>query len=142
MDEYNSAYTGQQIDEAVGKVLDWGDTPLQICLLWENESLTSEFAAQNLALGLSSYSMYIFIAKESTSSYPCVSVVQKTGRGCKVVAVTSDGKRCYRNVSYSYGTLQIKDAYSYAALSSTGTVDNTLLIPTHIYGIKGVQNLT
>lgn len=107
----------------------------RINLLWTNASPTSAFAEQTLDLGLSNYSMYIVIARQSTSVNNSISSIQKTGRSMKLIDFdysTEIGAH-QRTVDYSSGSLKFNDAWN------NTNKDNTVLIPLFIYGIKGVQ---
>ncbi len=109
---------------------------VRIDLLWTNASPTSNFSAQTLNLGLSSYDAYIVVARHSTGQANAVSVTQKTVSSIRLVDYEHTGtvNLFSRVADYTSGSLKFYDGWK------NDIKDNSILIPVYIYGIKGVQS--
>jgi len=106
--------------------------------LWENPSPTSAFAAQNITLASGDYDFLAII-----TNY-CMYWFEK-GQNCRMsVSQTSSSSSVtvvFRNVTYdSDVSLSIAAGYVQSSGSSR-SVDNSILVPTAIYGIKKTISL-
>lgn len=102
-------------------------------ILWENESPTSAFATQTIALNNSNYDLVVWIVKRQKDQDLCVpSVISKKGLGGFVMGTASDGTTRRRGILYNSDiSFSIGDS-----TSGSGVVDNDSLIPIYAIGIK------
>ena len=107
--------------------------------LWENLDPTSNFAAQNVTLSSGDYDLLLLVCRLSTTYNGTTSNISPKGMGGKwdLASRASNGTVTWiRFTAYvDDTTIAIHDAYS-AVSSQTPVVDNSLLIPYVIYGIK------
>ena len=106
----------------------------QMKLLWENASLTSSFAAQTISLDLSGYDcVYIDF---SNGMYYCANCLLPINSGEKYIMAHETSRKLLRSVNV--GTTGV--VFGNARVMSSGWADdNTVQLPWHIYGIKGVS---
>lgn len=110
-----------------------------LVLLWENASPTSEFPEQGITIpGIHEYPMILVYAKEGTETYTSTSVIARPN-------VKS---RLYLNANYRQTRLFIyrsdSDVITFeggleAGLNQGLVSHDGRMIPTYIYGIKGVK---
>ena len=109
----------------------------KIKLLWENASKTSAFPAQTLNLNLQNYDAYIIIARHATGVAGSVSGINKTGYSIRLTSIGSGSAESDENIrtaTYSSGSISFGDA------KHNGAVNNGVIIPIFIYGVRGVEN--
>ena len=108
---------------------------LRMDLLWKNASPTSSFAAQTVSLDLSEYDMCIVCFKDSTN----VTLLVPKGMGGKAYLPAQDTSYQWaRDVSISNTDVTFGDGKRFNSIQEQWTY-NSNMIPTQIYGIKGVQ---
>lgn len=108
-------------------------------LLWENANPTSEFPAQNITIpGIHEYPMILVFAKEGTETYTSTSVI----------AMPNVKSRLYLNANYRQTRLFLyrsdSDVIAFEGGLEAGHTQglssyDARMIPTYIYGIKGVS---
>lgn len=107
-------------------------------LLWTNPSPTSSFVGQALSLDLSGYDALEILFNFSTStSYGVENIVKiNTGEKAYVNGIFS-AKLCRRTVNTDSSGVTISDGHHFNSYGSTATtLNNDVLIPIRIYGIK------
>lgn len=134
-------------DKALQQLLNISGKKVDMKLLWENASPTSTlstFAKQKITLDLTEYSAFVIIIRHSTGSpgqssqlimdkdaSHYVSLVNAAGAGGYI-------QNRYRVFTCSNDEVIAGDAWF--GRSDTGEkIDNSVAIPTSIYGIKGVK---
>lgn len=131
-------------DKALQQLLNISGKKVDMKLLWENASPTSTFAKQKITLDLTEYSAFVIIIRYSTGSLGqssqlimdkdvshYVSLVNAAGAGGYI-------QNRYRVFTCSNDGVIAGDAWF--GRSDTGEkTDNSVAIPTSIYGIKGVK---
>lgn len=132
MANYNSAYTGAQIDAAIAAVA----TKLSWTKLWENASPSSSFAAQTLSLDLSGYDAVAYFVRNATNgSVYWASGVVPIGYKTTIQYTTASGGWYV----YSRTATANSSGIVFEAGKLSGDTDTTSTIPICIFGIKGVQ---
>lgn len=110
---------------------------IQMELLWENASSTSEFAAQTVALDLSAYQFVgIFFRWTVTSEFADQPLaIQAKGTGMRYIGGVGAGSNVSRRID------DINDVGIVFGPSFSGTTSEiaSTMIPISIYGIKGVS---
>lgn len=108
-------------------------------LLWENASPTSVFSAQTITLDLSAYTHVLVSALVSKDqSYNShVSTIAKIGDKHRVEGIAGHiNLRCF--IASANGVV-FEDAQWVETYGGSGIATNNSMIPTRIYGIKGVR---
>ena len=111
-------------------------------LLWANASPTSQFAGQDVPLGLSSYdAVYINYVYTSGDIYAFAIIPVGMNSHVRYTAVTSNNIQfTNRDTSVSTTKVVFSDATTTTQGSSSSQTANARLLPYHIYGIKGFNN--
>ena len=114
----------------------WADGDVSVELmtkLWENESPTASFAAQDVNVE-SGYN-YLIYARASASNTSVVSNLSD-GDGYLTLAQAGNGSTSYdRKYTYANGKISFADAHL-AVGTTVYSTNNSVLIPIAIYGIK------
>lgn len=109
-------------------------------LLWENASPSSEFSAQTVAVNNAGYDLILILAKENNNREHKVSVLVENYDSFRIMS--HDGYNEYRRGVIGTGSISFEAAY-YVPTYGEGTANHktsaSYLIPTAIYGIKGVK---
>lgn len=107
--------------------------------LWENPNPSASFGEQQITLASDDYDLLLLICELSTTYAGTDSYISPKGMGGKwdLASRASNGVQNWtRFIAYvNDTTLNINDAYSTIS-GGTPTVNNDLLIPYQIYGIK------
>lgn len=110
-------------------------------LLWTNASPTSTFAAQTISKDLSGYNriLVFFYREDGVTRHITADVrIGKSSIANLVATINSAYPMAYnRVVAASTTGITFEDALGQRTNSNSRSTDNTYLIPTHIYGIKG-----
>lgn len=129
---------GLEVDESGVLSNGW-----EMDLLWTNASPTSAFAAQTINLDLSEYDLIeIHFNMDASASTTIGEVTDKRiPVGKKAFCFGINGTAiCSRNVTVSANSIVIEEGKAYGTYANaTAYTTNTHLIPTIIYGIKGVS---
>ena len=117
---------------------------MQMELLWENASPTSEFAEQTINLDLSEYDMvYIRLIYETTYSRTYGAFIF-VGDSHTIESMNHPGStaenRVWKGRLVEVNKTGIYFTYGVSRTETTITQSNIVAIPTAIYGIKGVQS--
>ena len=111
---------------------------LTVDLLWTNANPSSSFTPQIITLDVSSYS-FIYIEYLNTSTSPLngpsqllINIVDKY----QPIMFAWQGQLCFRNARTTATGVQFLEADKVTTYGSAATADNTLIIPSHIYGLK------
>ena len=110
---------------------------MEMELLWENASPTSDFAAQTVNINFSGYTHY-FVEFALSNSYSTVIVpsaitpINKLAMGLYVWGDLS-------TVAHRRVTAITSTSITFAVAYYNKEINNNALIPTAIYGIKGVK---
>ena len=130
------------IDNAPG--VDAGLTANLLTKLWENPNPTSSFASQNITLSSDDYDMLLLVYRRSyVDSYSSCSIALKGNSlfmdqaNASSVGANALSRTCAYLSSTSYS---FSDAVA-ASGTTAFTVNNDLLIPVAIYGIKKTVKL-
>ncbi len=102
-------------------------------LVWENPDITTAFPATNITdIDLSPYVMIIILLKNNAnqSTYYTQTMMIPIGYASRVCYIAPDSKPYWRLMTPSSSGLNVYAGYN------DGTMDNTVLIPYRIYGIK------
>lgn len=108
-------------------------------LLWTNPNLSSNFAAQNIALDLSEFdAVYINFANTSGSQYmEHIFLVGEPQFYVRCLGASGSNLRMWsRLMTVAIDEIRFADCGRYQQGTSGSTTDNSLLIPRQIYGIK------
>lgn len=111
-------------------------------LLWVNASPTSEFAEQTIPLNLSGYDAILcdFVATSGNHQMTGIYLIGNYYL-CRYVTNSSSNVRWYgRNLTASTTGVEFGNASSFIQGTSGTTTINTTLMPSVIYGIKGLIN--
>ena len=115
-------------------------------VLWENASPNSEFASQTLTLDLSSFAFVICAFKPVVNSIVEFCQVLRVGANLTRINCTVNAEYGSSYMKYSERGLNVRSTYiSFGSAVSknynenSGTTDNSAIVPTLIYGIKGVS---
>ena len=114
-------------------------------LLWENASPTSGFAAQNIALNLSSYDFIeiVFLSAKSltNSKYYDTAEVGDSGAYTSHINLNSSATTAFATRRYESNEngITFQDTSYKSGLTNNPSKNNNYLTPYQIYGIKGVQ---
>lgn len=133
--------TSDQVIMPNGKRLDDNVVGMQMELLWENASPTSEFAAQTLNLDLSEYALIaiqVYINSTTDNLYIPQFYFIKVDEECTINFTYPYDYIYSRAISmYSPGELYFwPGTYHNSYGSNNYTIANNLLVPIKIYGIK------
>ena len=130
------AYSKEEVDALIAAI----PKGVEMELLWENASPTSNFAKQTVELDLSEYDSVMVLAKVNTAAIPIY---------LPPVYITIGGEGmllcCWRVLmrrqisSVTTTSVVFDDSYSVPNYSTTEVVDNSCTVPYQIYGIKGVK---
>ena len=118
---------------------------VEIKKLWENASPTSSFAAQTIALDLSGYDYILAFVGFATNNTSESNEILRIGVSGRFMTTSSIGSNQYymtmytRVLSVSATGVTFEDAYKHRYDQNTCTTTNGNMIPTVIYGIKGVS---
>ena len=104
-------------------------------LLWENASPSSSFAAQTVSIDLTKYSKVVMQAIEGTG-YSNINNYLALTDGSTIIMQNSFGKNRYRYVTVSSSGIGFDDGKIYNSYASSATTDNSVIVPSKIYGIK------
>lgn len=125
---------------ALGLNTEQPETGVQMELLWENASPSSNFAAQTVSLNLKEYS-HIGVEPLLVVAYPYslgIFIFSKSGRQARIR--THDGIFVHRGISSISDTgVSFTDGSSWASYGGSSSTANNRVIPYRIYGIKGVS---
>ena len=111
---------------------------LSMELLWENASLDSEFAAQTVMLSLNEVTKIEIIYRNIISDEKSSSAIAYTNvLEWNFNAVDNNGKNVSRYLALNDNSVYFGNGYEYSSYGSY-SINNTVLIPYRIYGIKGV----
>lgn len=116
----------------------WADGDVSVDLmtkLWENPSPTSAFAAQTIAVDLSGYDLTLILANSGVSAIATNVIGKSVYLNEAVAAANTEVITRRRLGTINNNGIAFNDAYR-AGHSASGSVDNTLLVPYRIYGIK------
>lgn len=106
----------------------------QMVKLWENANPGSSFAAQTLALDLTGYDgITVFYRNGGTGAAHISSGFLPKGMLSNLWYVYSEGNQAYRQCTAKDSGIQ------FTAGHLSGATNNTVILPVHIYGIKGVS---
>lgn len=120
------AYVDQHVPSAVGMPLD---------PLWTNPDPTAAFAAQTVALDLSTYDFIGYEADNGECHFIRIGATKKTNTFYSTHYLT------WRNVYATSTGVVIEDAKVLNTLGSDGpTIDNTTAIPAKIYGLRNTSS--
>ena len=112
---------------------------ISITKLWQNASPTSEFAAQTISVGLSSYTHYMIVYQEHATA----GLYKNTGFipvGLKVQLTNFSGCIGCRSMSSATTTALAFNSGEYtASYNANWTTKNDQCVPYQIYGVKGVS---
>lgn len=114
------------------------DTGLSMTLLWVNASPTSAFAAQTISLDLNGYDMIEIVSDGNVFSYSIsdktvpLTVIYEAGTAGNVYIASRNVTITQTSIVFGGG------AYKFFNTPTTGNADNKRMVPTKIYGIKGV----
>lgn len=100
-------------------------------LLWENASPDSEFPVQTLDIPTTQYRMFWIEARYKTGKLPAGSTIVRYGQAGLLSMY--NGANYYRIFNPNSSGMNVKSGWKY---STSETEDNTVVIPTRIYGIK------
>lgn len=117
--------TLDQLQAALGVV--------SIAKLWENASPTSAFGIQTVSLDLSGYQMVLMLARVSTNYDEIFSNITPVGSAGRISGGWGNSDEAFHR-DYEVSTTGI---YFYGAYAQGG-YDASDVVPTRIYGIKGV----
>lgn len=111
------------------------DGKLEMELLWENASPTSNFAAQTVSLDLSGCDAVLVEYRLMTSTVFVVSAFVKIGTSVFANATSATSGTHFQRVTEAKTNGVVFDgAYN----ASNSAANNSVMIPQTIYGIKGV----
>jgi hypothetical protein len=127
-----------------GKWSAWKPAGTTMELLWTNASPTSSFDTQTVSLSLSDYShvlVYFRVYNGSgTYSEETFGVHGLVGNWCMAVCNSESGSTpAQRAFQITTTGIAFSKAYYAASFGGALTWSSNLLIPTKIYGIKGVS---
>ena len=113
-------------------------------LLWTNASPTSDFAAQTISLDLSGYDAVEIVSRFTTSNIG--QTVEKCEVGSRVfvekfynaTSTSNHATIMHRQIDVSSDGVTFADAKTKVVDENTSTINNSVLIPYKIYGIKVV----
>lgn len=149
---WNAMTEAQRTAYSAGKKLDIinvpsvsGSIPVELIkTLWTNSDPSATFAPQNITLASDDYDFLYVVCTMSTSiSREITSLIEaeSTGFITTTFAATGGINMYQRTIQYTSKTvLSITDAYKITN-GAYGGVDNTIIIPTAIYGIKSSVNV-
>lgn len=113
------------------------DSKQSMELLWKNGDPSSNFEAQSVSLNSNDYDM-IRVYFKVVRQYEYMAFAEASiGKMGLCVTDDNNGHLCTRAFDVYDGSMYIRDGYYYAEYASY-TANNEYMIPTHIYGIKGV----
>lgn len=133
----DSSKLGGKLPEEYMLAADAGDLGgLKMDLLWVNASPASSFAAQSVTLDLTEYTHFlIFVSIKSSTGIEVYGICEKAGKYRIGAAGTTNR---FRDATPSDGGIALSDGYNVTKYDSA-TVYNDEMVPTRIYGIKGVN---
>ena len=112
-------------------------------VLWENQSPTSSFAGQTIALNSNNYDYFIVLTYNNTSQKMIINNgLFPKGENCSIDQCATGGNNDYgwirtRMITYVDDThLQFLDGKAQKTNANGHSTDNTVLIPIKIIGIK------
>lgn len=112
---------------------------MEMELIWENAAPTSTFGEQYLPLEASKeYDAIIVTATESTSTATSINTWGYPNIYTRMMMFYNNRQHRGFNFDKANGQIYFGTAYN-GAYNSTVSTDAGALIPTHIYGIKGVK---
>lgn len=109
---------------------------MEMELLWENASPTSEFVGQDITLDLEGYDKVAIRCRESTSSNATFEVSGKVGDAIRWTHVSNNRQT---RLFWTSANKVTASKGNKAAYNAQLAEDNTVAIPIEIYGIKGVK---
>lgn len=111
---------------------------MKMDLLWTNPSPTSAFASQTVSIDTNDYEMVLVSFRASTATgYDYYVSVLVPVKDVIFLAITTGNNRLReRKFAWTTGGLVFQNAYTYNSYASTPSVDNTVLVPYQIHGIK------
>lgn len=111
---------------------------MKMDLLWANPSPTSAFGAQTVSIDTNDYEMVLvsFRASTETGYDYHVSVLVPVKDVIFLAITTGNNRLRERKFTWTAGGLIFQNAYTYNSYASTPSVDNTVLAPYQIHGIK------
>ena len=102
-------------------------------LLWTNASHTSSFVKQTINLDLSKYRFVLTVFKRSSDSLKYVTCIAHIG--ASYVALFIEGNPQTRSYIPTTNGISFEEGLTWSSFTSM-TIDNSLMIPYQIYGIK------
>ena len=143
MIDNSNPVTADEIPYGTGTVSDALDDIytglMRMAKLWENPSPTADFASQQVELSDSGYDFLLIMYKNVKSVSTTLSCVYQMGKSSAIIYPQWAGGTAgnyntmvsLRGIGYIDSThITIGDA------STNGTINNAMIIPTVIYGIK------
>lgn len=109
-------------------------TGVQMELLWENASPSSDFAAQTVALDLDGFDMVKVVAYHQKTAHRVCSEVSAVAGESGVLRTFPSGTNTYRYFEVSLSGVNFEDTRQ-----TSTSANNEYIIPARIYGIKGVK---
>lgn len=111
---------------------------MEMELLWENASPTSEFAAQTITVDLSQYTHYEVLCLVTNATYKD-SIISSGIIPVNKGALISYGWGDVNTVAHRRITESTLNSITFGGASYNKTAGNSYVIPQAIYGIKGVK---
>ena len=139
LERYANIEIGKQketINDAIGDTAEsqLGSTSsMSLSLLWENQSPTSNFGAQSVAVDQNGFDLILVLYRQTTSISRQVSSIARVGEGHFVGFPT--GNIRYRASTASMSNIYFETCNQVTFSGSTSTVPSAL-VPVQVWGIK------
>lgn len=131
----NGVYLYYELATEITQPIDGNEITAGAKLLWENASPTSNFAAQDIMIPLSNYQKMEVFFYMNTANINIGSLVFPIVNGKDAMLAHVSTQIRYRGSTMRSDRLSLSDGKSVSTYSS-GSTDNSVVIPFRIYGIK------